>query len=607
MSRGGAFASSRGVFLVGGALLLGACATRQDELPPPVATLGATLGAERDVRPVIRRWMLATPESRRALDAELRNLVKLHAGDPLARAASVLMAWNALERGERDPARGLAQSALDGPPGSVRDLATLVVGAAERRAGRPKEALARLLPLLHKMIDPPATSLLDEELLRAAIAAEDWRAAIHLMDVWLFESPPAERSGVLTTIKSLFAAVPTARLVDDLRARIRRGLERSGDERRIAESLAQHLARNAVTSQDVRLARLLLEEAGPLLGATGEDVSRLAGDRTRGRVAARTVGVLLALGSPVLERRSADVITGMAFGMRIGDSDARLVSRDDGGDPARVRRALAELAAEGAAVVVAGLDPRHGPVVAAFASEQGLPVLLLSPIPESAEAPQVFTLSEPATGAVALLAESLRSEGAKVVAAIGTPLLEPMASSESAVGVGVEVPCDPLPPVEALRAERIDAFVALDGAYCSRDALATIRGLSAPLGVGLGALVGERLPEGARIASAGIYPLPVDRDVSDPRLVGWYESGRPAPNWWMALGRDAAVLATRAVRNLSEGSSDDEVRARREDARFALTQADEVLWTSSASRFDDRRHLPRTVVVTKGRGRGATP
>ncbi|MBM4359773.1 MAG: hypothetical protein FJ096_16845 [Deltaproteobacteria bacterium] len=584
-------------------VLVASCGTRQDELPPPVATLGNSAAAERDVRPLIRRWMLATPATREALDAELASLATLHEGDPLARAVAVLMAWNALERGERERAVSLAQPVLDGPSGSVSDLARLVVGASERRSGRPKDALARLMPLLHKMIDPPATSLLDEELLRAAVAAADWRAAIHLMDVWLFESVPADRGRVLTTIKSLFVQVPAARLVDDLRARTRRGLDGSVDERRIAESIAQHLASVAVSAQDVRLARFLLAEAGPLLGATGEDVARLSGDRTRGRVAARTVGVLLALGSPVLARRSADVVTGMAFGMRIGDSDAQLVSRDDGGDPGRVPRALAELAAEGAAVIVAGLDPRHGPSVAAFAREEGLPVVLLTPT-AAASSPDLFTLGEPNAGAVALLAEGLRDAGAKVVAALGAPRADPTSAEETSPGVGVELPCTPLPTAEALRTERVDAFVALDGAYCGNDALSLVRAMSAPFGVGLGAMVGVRLPDGASVAVAGIFPIPLDRDAVDPRLVGWFESGRPSPNWWMALGRDAAVLATEAVRGLSDASSEEDVRARRAEARAALVAADEPLWTSSATRFDEARRMPRAVTIAKWKGRG---
>ena len=72
---------------------------------------------------------------------------------------------------------------------------------------------------------------------------------------------------------------------------------------------------------------------------------------------------------------------------------------------------------------------------------------------------------------------------------------------------------------------------------------------------------------------------------------------RPLPSWWMALGRDAAVLAGSAVKNLADAMSDAEVRARRVEATAALVAAHAELWTSADKSFDAARQLPRAVTI----------
>ena len=583
-------------------LLLAACSKGGKSGAAPVASLGVSFASEQAYRPLIRRWIGATAEERRALDLELAKLAKKDDSDPLAVLADVLRGWDALERGERGRAVELAKPALDGPPGSTHDLATLVVGAAARRSLRSRQALALLVPLLHKMLDPFATSFLNEELVRAAVGAGSWQDALRLMDVWLYESAPGERAPVRDKIARLLGDVPEAELLADARRRMiashgaADAPELSQEGRRLAEVIAQHLARVAVAARNVPLARVLLAELGPWLGAEGEEVARLAADVARGRVTAKTVGVLLALGSTPLERRSADVLAGMAFGLGIGDSDARLVARDDGGKPEGVAQALTELAAEGAAVIVAGIDPRHGATAVAFAEAQGLPVVLLTPDPALSQrvATDVFLLGQDPARSVGVLAAALRDGGAKVVAGLGAPLAEERRGGR--LGVGLELDCAPLPPLESLRAERVDAVVLLDGASCGDGVIELAERLRAPLGVGLGALAGIHLPIGTRVLAAGIFPL--SEGDPDPRLAGWLESGRPPPSWWMALGRDAAVLAASAVHNLADAAGETEVRARRVEATAALGAAESDLWTSDERGFDDSRTLPRTITVS---------
>jgi len=587
-----------------GALATTGCSSAQVELPAPQPSIGETVPVEEAARPLIRRWMQAEPAARGEMEKTLSDLARRYPRDSLARLLDALAGWSALERGDLVVAEQRSQSAVLGPPGVTRDLGTLVTGVAARRAGDARRAMRLLWPLLHKMLDPLATALLDEELVRAAVATADWETTLRLVDVLIVEAAPAERERVLARISSLFRDVPVPRLVDHLRTRASSLGSATREERRLLESLAQFLARRAVADKNVPLARTLLQEAGPLLGPTGEDVARLAGDRTRGRVTARTVGVLLALGGPMLERRSADVVTGLSFGMGIGDSGARLVSRDDGGDPLRVERALAELAAEGAAVIVAGIDPRHVAPAATFAEEQGLAVVLLtaSGLTSVTRSTRTFVLGEPAARSIGSLAAALRDDGAKVVAGVGAVLGAGLEELVEPAGTGVEFGCDPTPTAAQLAGERVDALVVADGAYCGSEVAALAREQRLPLALGLGSLTNIKRAEGARVLEVGIFPVPAERGASDLRLVGWLESGRPTPNWWMALGRDAAVLAGKAVRELGDAASDDEVRARRGDAVAALSAAKAELWTSAASGFAGDRTILRELAIRKVRG-----
>jgi len=62
------------------------------------------------------------------------------------------------------------------------------------------------------------------------------------------------------------------------------------------------------------------------------------------------------------------------------------------------------------------------------------------------------------------------------------------------------------------------------------------------------------------------------------------------------------VLAGKAVRELGDAASDDEVRARRGDAVAALSAAKAELWTSAASGFAGDRTILRELAIRKVRG-----
>ncbi|MBW2454064.1 MAG: hypothetical protein JRI68_06125 [Deltaproteobacteria bacterium] len=589
------------VGLVTAALLAGGCSSSGARGEAPVAALG-TLDSEPEFRPLMRRWVLGSADQRQALDDDLAGFARRHPKGQLARMALVLRAWNALERDELDEAPSLAQEGLLGPPGVSHDLATLVVGAAERRQGKHLEALRRLRPLLHKLLDAYATALLNEELVEAAIGARRWDDAVRFMGVWQREAEPGSRRAVAARIEALLGDVPAKELYAALHQKAAKQEVESGME--MARLVAQQLAVKVVAARDATFARLLLEEHGALLGRYGEAVARLAADTTRGRVKARTVGVLLALETAALRRRSADVVAGMTFGLGLPGSQARLVTRPGGKTDAEARLALAELAAEGAAVIVAGIGPARSGAVVRYARDNSLPVVLLTPDAAGTHQaePVVFLAGVDPADTVGVLSASLRKGGAKVVAGLGSALREGQ-GEDGRLGIGLEHPCSPLPNAAELRAEQVGALVVYDGAFCNREVWELAEALRVPVGIGLGAPALGKVPGSVRRLAVGVFP--VDPERLDPRLSGWIGSRRGVPSWWAALGRDAAVLAWSAVQDLEEAATEDlEVRARRVEATSALATARAPLWTSASRGFGSDRRIPRSVELLRGARRG---
>jgi len=424
---------------------------------------------------------------------------------------------------------------------------------------------------------------------------------VQFMQVWLREAGTGGRREASERIMELLSAVPTDELLDKIIFRSQLPDKHAGYV--LAELIAGHVADRAVANGDAVLAKRLLTKYGSLLGERGEEVARLAAAVTRGRVLARTVGLLVALRGPEVVRRSADVVTGMAHGLGVPGSGARLVTRfaTVGGGvetEASIRTALAALAADGAAVIVAGIDPRHSVLAAEFAASQSLPVILLSSAAGFDEqgSPHVFMLGEDPSRTAGALSAALREGGSRVIVGLGGP--QRAGGADDSLGVGLERGCIPLPATQELMAERVDAMLVYDGAACDEKAVELARQIGAPIAIGLGVpqLGLEVLPRKLRLSS-GVFPV---QDPPDPRLDDWHAGGRDAPSWWLALGRDAAVLAWDAVENLKKIATEESaVVASRVEATARLSTARQSLWTTDARGFDESKRVRRDVTVVR--------
>jgi hypothetical protein len=572
--------------------------------PKPVASLAVTAKAQTELQAIVDDWARSSRTERMTMKPRITAYAKEFSAEPPALLASALLAWVTMEEGFFAQAEAQATAVqARAAAGTTNDLGRTIQGAVMRRRGRPEESLRTLTPLVSKLIDGWARALLNEEIVQSALAAKEWQTALHLMAVWLREASPEERDGVKNRIAQNLALMPAPELLVMLdRAR---GIEialLAEEEREMRKLVAQQLATFAREKRDVELAQHLLASSGPLLGDQGDAVARLATGVTKARVEARTVGLLLSLRTDETRRRGAEVTDGIAHGLGLPgpitgaarDREARLVSRDDHGAVDRIDDALAALSADGAAIIIAGVDSDEAAAAARFAELNKIPVLLLRPAGK-AEMPLpgrfTFLLGDDPAAVEDALAAALIAKGATPVAIV----------SEDPHRHGA------LPPeVTAVRAcsEATSPWKPLGvggivlGAACAREAIAAAGSASMRIVFGAALELGDTvLPTGSLVAEAGIFPI--DPAHLSPAAVPWMKAHAGPPSWWAGLGHDAAVLARAGVQALPERGTEDprEVSERRLLAAQALAAAQADLWTTAARGFGGARVLPRSVVI----------
>ncbi len=383
------------VLLLAGLFSAAACSSSA-EAPPalPGLSLATTAAGQAAFRPVLRRWASAlTREERAAVERDLAAFAAKYPGDGKVPAAEALLAWIALEKGDLVAARRLSRSAANLGPGSWQDFSFLVDGAIRRRRGDAAGALSILKPLVSTLIDPWARDLLNEELIAAATSAPDPALAVKVMSVWLREASEEEQQLVRSRVQRALEAMADADLVKLYGERA--AAARGGQDGEIDPLFAKRLAEIAIATRDAVLAKKLLATSGPLLGDRGDAVARLAAGAAATRIDARTVGLLLSFRTAETRRRSAEVASGVAWGLDLPGSGARLVVRNDAGDADHIAEALTELGRDGAAVIIAGIADEDARAASVFAEDQRVPVILIARPQGLAEAksPESFVLS----------------------------------------------------------------------------------------------------------------------------------------------------------------------------------------------------------------------
>lgn len=638
-----------------------ACGGGRGARDRPTATVATSQGAAYELAEIEAAWHVPTAESRAALKARLERFIQRFPEDGATPLARVYLAFVDLDGGDLRGAEAELAALTTIDPGATADFATIARAETRRARSRPDDALELLRPLAGKIVDRDARERFDEAIVRAALDAHREYEAISYMDAWIRNTDEHERDGVRERVRGAVARMSAQVLVPSLAA-MRRRDGASGYGRDIQRIVTARVAELAVESDDAKLAQWLVDvDAGAVLEGEAELlVSELATRQAGGTAfVGRSVGLVLPTGTSSLRDAAGDVARGVAWALEIprtrpdaGD-DTRLVTRDDGGRRGQLETALEELAAEGAGIIIAGVDADGAERAVRWSDASGVPVLTLAAPTRTRPRASAFVLGEPTTTVVTALADALAKRRETRIALVAdrsglgdaalalagrTPKLELFqpAACELEDKQGGEARF----PVDAWEKEKFRTWLVVGPESCARDVIHEVGELGGAL-LAL-SLESSSKPErglGAHViaAAAGVVPVLAEdddrgrgsrnlgrrgtapsapkptsaqkagatphADVDDARTV---EIGRyltalgSVPNWRAALGRDAGVLARAALRGLplDTAKTADEVNRRRASAERALTQVKASLWSTDAPGLDAKtRTLPRVVRV----------
>jgi hypothetical protein len=637
-----------------GVIAAGACAGGASE-PKPVPSFASSPQAAAAFDEIRQSWSNTEHTNSATLRQLIERFLVRFPSDGLVPLARVYLAIVAMQQGDLDAADRQLVASEKLPPGSAHDLWTVARARGLRLRGDPEAALDMLRPLVGKNVDPVTLAVFEEELTLTALATHRDYEAISYMDAWLRASSEGDKSRTMTTVTALVERLPNEVLVGALRAmRTQRASFGYGVD--IERILAARLATVATESGDAELARLLLDpSAGAVViaGEAGVALSELATSR-RGLniVQGRTIGLLLPTESPALRDESADVLRGVMWAlglprglrsshprpmstpdagispMREGcappeqappledprpEEDLRLVTRDDAGSADRTEVSLDELAGEGAAVVIAGLDAQTAARAVRWGEGHGVAVVVLQPPSNRGEGGAFgFVLGEPRANvvdALARAASSLRAASvAPVIDASEVPLYPPAGGRVGALTLLPPISCDvpatragdPRFPIADWAHDKTRAWLVSGSPRCAMDVVSELSTANARGVVAL-TLEAAALPahvSGLRVvsASAGIVPVDAGGQMREDELQR-FSAALGGVSWWTALGRDAATLARVAADQLPTDAATDlrAVADRRGRARDLLASARARLWTTEGVGWTEARTMKRTV------------
>jgi len=599
--------------------LLGSCGGHQSDGPQPEAALADSKAAQQDFRALSQRWMAAGPTPARAkLAGPLGAFLERYPDDPRAALVRIYLAWIEIQQGRLAQAQKLVAPIRKGPAGSAHDFAVVTDAAILVRQGRAGQALMLLRPLDGKIVDADQRMIYGEQLVLAAIGAKRWRSTVSYMLDWLVQAPPEDREPVQADVDHLLDRVPTraleGSLVDLDREAKQVGAEASRSPARnwLRKTLRARLTRLALAKRDAELAKRLLERGPSALrvGERGEKLSELAasGD-VRPRVSGRSVGLVLSLGSADARRRSAAVALGMSRALGLPERGrepgaVRLLTRDDGGSADGTAHALAELAGDGAVILVAGVDDAGATAAAHYAESASIPLILLRQPHGLAPSGFSFVLGAEPGVDERLVTKELHRRGATAPALVGPG----------------GVACDSQPPaagtarfpIQRWHRDHIDALALLGDATCARDAIRELAHIGDRPELGFGLECAEMVSEAsakqpAFAISAGSFPYRAGVQTADA-MKRWVDRYGAPPGWYDALGHDAAALVSVALSGFPLQRVDDPgaVKKLHRRALQELSGAHADLWSSAKHGFSRSHLMERSFAVVSGPG-GSTP
>jgi hypothetical protein len=543
--------------------------------------------------------------------------------------------------------------------GSTHDLWQLATARAARLAGKEHVASPLITAMIGKLVDPVARAVFYEELVEMSRGRPGNMVA--LLDTWLGSVTGSQREPVMARVRTYVASLDKDALEPSLDAIVAARITLVPELR---DAVIGRLSTIALTSGDSDLAKKVLDGnlASASLSAVQQDLSELAASR-RGtvRIDGRAVGLLLPAQTPALREEAADVLRGMMWalglprGVRSGKADStqsgtqppciareasafdppsaferlRIITRDaplsrlafgtrNGNDddaPLRsaVERELDALLAQGAAVIVGGIDEKSAALMIGWQRKHRVPMVLLSKpaIANFVTDDLTFIIGEDRGVVLEQLGKHL---GERTVA----PVIDESEVAFYPVG-GLRLgPLNMLSPVSCERAaevagssrfplaawskDHVDAWLVTGSHECARRLsidLGQDPRLKPTIALTLEATMALEV-KGHRLAaaSAGLLPFGIIR-TDDPDLLSYARQFDNDVTWWGAVGRDAGTLVRLALRSVPADETDDPtvMRDRRDRIASALRTVRAPLWTSERSGTDNGQILRRTVCV----------
>ena len=577
-----------------------ACGHSRADALRPEATLSASSDAQAAFRALRPAWFAGSMNERRKLEPDLRTFLVRFPNDEPSDLVRVLLAFDCVSRGALTDARVLIAQVRE-HVGTVHDFAQVAEAYALLRESKADAAWDVLEPLAGKIVDADERLVFSELRLRAAAAARRYGRALSAAEELLSEAPLESQSSLQDTVRELFRTAPKADLVQNLQT-FERGESDEGASSKAREWLRkmvrERLVSIAVREKDAALARSLLDSAPAALRASDSGsalVSVAGGGQSVPLILGRSIGVALSLGSADARRRSANLVAGLARGLGLPEAAEKpggvhLISQDDGGSSAGTAEALRELAAQGAAILVAGVDTESADIAARFADQNEIAVVLLQvPTPGATPFRHAFVVGESSTSEQTVIDAELSRRNLQRIARVGR---SGEACDAPLINAG-----GPRFSVDEWRRERVSALLVFGSAACASDVARELHDVAfAPL-LALGLEGSEFVyasdaPRARFALCAGSFPLATRAEPGDnPAL--------PAIDWYEALGHDAALLAKVALDGFPDGRVDDGrvVRELHARAERALSAAQAPLWTSDSRGFSAAHVLPRTLTI----------
>lgn len=608
---------SRLIWGLSGLICLSCGGHRHAGLRPETA-LASSPAAQSEFRVLRERWTNTAPDDRRELESELTRFIQRYPDDPQGRWVRIYLAWIRVQLGDIPLAERWLGLADPGPTGAAADLSEVVRAAIDLAAGRAPLAYAKLDALQGQLIDSDDRLLCLDRLVLASLAVARYPDAVHQMLELAALAARRHRERVWHALEPRLAEVPLGVLetalphvsANAIESPSVRPAERVAAAEWMRQQILQILAQSAIRHQDVGLAQRLVA-SNPAAEAGAADHSQLLWLATQGGltpvIAGRTLGLAIELGTPALRQRSMDVVGAIAQTLELAERapnatqillETRQVDGDALGD------ALARLAGDGAALLVAGFTPHGARVAADFAAQHGTPVLLLTePEGSSAGLPASAYLVGTEDDAANQLARRALEPRVDALITLGSSDTDCQQTTDAAAASA------PLVDAEARR----PGVLFLGSADCAANALAALGESERRWTVGLGLPALQVLP--GDLGVHDVWTLAAGRlpdGAGDPSFQRWIARRGHAPGWYEALGHDVARLAEAAIPPAPASPMRDPAAVadvhRRVAAALESAQLPD-LWSSESGKLGQDRRLVRQLhVIQREAGKlGARP